>query len=83
MDLASARNPARTRRWKSSGSASSRSAELARSNQEHYLIVDATAPPGEITELIKDRIREVLPDPVPHVSEANTGSFPAIRDHHA
>ncbi len=54
--------------------------ELARSNQEHYLIVDATAPPGEITELIKDRIREVLPDPVPRTAEAATGSFPVIPD---
>ena len=54
--------------------------ELARSNQEHYLIVDATAPLGEITELIKDRIREVLPDPVPRTAEAATGSFPVIPD---
>jgi dTMP kinase len=31
-----------------------------------------------VSREIKDRIREVLPDPVPHVSEAATGSFPAI-----
>ena len=31
-----------------------------------------------VTELIKDRIREVLPDPVPRTAEAATGSFPAI-----
>jgi len=54
--------------------------ELARSKQEHYLIVDATAPLGEITERIKDRIREVLPDPVPRATEAATGSFPVIPD---
>jgi dTMP kinase len=53
---------------------------LARAKPEHYLIVDATAPLGEITEQIKDRIREVLPDPVPRVSEAATGSFAAITD---
>jgi dTMP kinase len=54
---------------------------LARAKPEHYLVIDATAPPGEITELIKDRIREVLPDPVPRTSEAVTGSFPIIPDH--
>ena len=41
----------------------------------------AAAPAGEITEYIKDRIREVLPDPVPRATEAATGSFPAIPDH--
>jgi len=54
---------------------------LARAKPEHYLILDATAPPVVITEHIKDRIREVLPDPVPRATEAATGSFPAIPDH--
>jgi dTMP kinase len=54
---------------------------LAKAKPEHYLIVDATAPLTEITEQIKDRIREVLPDPVPRAAEAATGSFPAIPDH--
>jgi dTMP kinase len=54
---------------------------LARSKPEHYLTIDATAPLGAITEQIKDRIREVLPDPVPRVAEAATGSFAAITDH--
>ena len=53
---------------------------LARAEPERYLVLDATAPPVVISEQIKDRIREVLPDPVPHVSEAATGSFPAIPD---
>jgi dTMP kinase len=53
---------------------------LARSKPEHYLTIDATAPLGVITEQIKDRIREVLPDPVPRVAEAATGSFAAITD---
>ena len=53
---------------------------LARAKPEHYLVVDAAAPVGEITEQIKDRIREILPDPVPNVSEAPTGSFAAIPD---
>ncbi|MGH3280313.1 MAG: dTMP kinase [Trebonia sp.] len=53
---------------------------LARPKSDHYLVLDATAPPGEITEQIKDRIREVLPDPVPRATEAATGSFAAIPD---
>ena len=53
---------------------------LARAKPERYLVLDATAPSVEISEQIKDRIRQVLPDPVPHVSEAATGSFPAILD---
>ncbi len=54
---------------------------LAKAKPEHYLIVDAAAPPGEITEQIKDRIREVLPDPVPRTAETATGSFAVIPDH--
>jgi dTMP kinase len=53
---------------------------LARAKPEHYLIVDATAPLSQITEQLKDRIREFLPDPVPRTAEAATGSFPAIPD---
>jgi dTMP kinase len=54
---------------------------LARAEPSRYLIVDATRPVGEVSQEIKDRVREILPDPVPHVAEANTGSFPAIKDH--
>jgi dTMP kinase len=53
---------------------------LARTDPDRYLVLDATVPPNVVTELIKDRIREVLPDPVPRAAEANTGSFPAIPD---
>jgi dTMP kinase len=53
---------------------------LARAKPDQYLVVDAAAPPAEITEQIKDRIREVLPDPVPRTAEAVTGSFAAIPD---
>ena len=49
--------------------------ELARAKPDQYLVVDAAAPPDEITEQIKDQIREVLPDPVPRTTEAVTGSF--------
>jgi dTMP kinase len=51
---------------------------LAKTDPERYLVLDAAAPPDVVTELIKDRIREVLPDPVPRTAEAATGSFPAI-----
>jgi dTMP kinase len=53
---------------------------LARADQERYLVLDAAAPPGQVTEQIKDKIREILPDPVPPTAEAATGSFPAIRN---
>ena len=53
---------------------------LAHSDPDRYLVLDAAAPPELVTELIKDRIRELLPDPVPRATEANTGSFPAIPD---
>jgi dTMP kinase len=56
---------------------------LAKAKPDHYLVVDAAAPLGGITEQIKDRIRESLPDPVPRVAEAATGSFPVIPDHTA
>jgi dTMP kinase len=51
---------------------------LAHSDPDRYLVLDASAPPGQVTELIKDRIRELLPDPVPRAAEASTGSFPAV-----
>ena len=30
--------------------------------------------------MIQDRVREILPDPVPQESEDVTGTMPAIRD---
>ena len=53
---------------------------LARREPERYLVLDATRPPDELTAEIEDRLRDLLPDPVPVVSEADTGSFPAITD---
>jgi dTMP kinase len=53
---------------------------LARAEPSRYLVLDASRPVDEISQQIKDRIREVLPDPVPQTAEANTGSFPAITD---
>jgi dTMP kinase len=53
---------------------------LAKAAPGRYLVLDATLPPDDISQVIKDRIRQVLPDPVPQHTEANTGSFPAIGD---
>ena len=53
---------------------------LARSEPGRYLVLDATRPPAELTQEIQERLRDMLPDPVPVVAEADTGSFPAIID---
>ncbi len=53
---------------------------LAHGDPDHYLILNADRPAEEITRDIQDRIRGLLPDPVPSVAEAATGDFPAIRE---
>jgi dTMP kinase len=53
---------------------------LARAEPSRYLVLDADRPAEEITREIQDRIRGMLPDPVPFVAEANTGDFPAIKE---
>ncbi|MEV1166971.1 dTMP kinase [Nonomuraea sp. NPDC049784] len=53
---------------------------LAAAAPERYLVVDGTLAPEVITRQIQDRIREILPDPVPQESEDATGTMPAIRD---
>ncbi|PZG17704.1 dTMP kinase [Nonomuraea aridisoli] len=53
---------------------------LAAKAPERYLVVDGTQPQDAITRAIQDRVREILPDPVPHESEDATGTMPAIRD---
>jgi dTMP kinase len=55
--------------------------DLASATPDRYLVINANWPFDEIGQRIKDRIREILPDPVPHGTEANTGSFAAIPDH--
>ena len=52
----------------------------AHAEPHRYLVLDASLPPEEITRQIRDRVREMLPDPVPPAAEDNTGSFPAIID---
>ena len=54
--------------------------DLARREPERYLVLDATRPSAELTAEIKERLPDLLPDPVPTVSEDDTGSFPAITD---
>jgi dTMP kinase len=53
---------------------------LADAEPERYLVLDATRPSHEISREIQDRIRELLPDPVPFATEENTGSIPVVRE---
>jgi dTMP kinase len=50
----------------------------ARAEPQRYLVLDATKPPEEISRQIRERVRDLLPDPVPPTAEHDTGSFPAI-----
>ena len=47
---------------------------------ERYLVLDASRPTADLSRTIQERVREMLPDPVPLTAEEITGSFPAIRD---
>ncbi|HZR54209.1 MAG TPA: dTMP kinase [Streptosporangiaceae bacterium] len=53
---------------------------LASADPGRYLVIDAERPAEEITREITARIRELLPDPIPAITEASTTTFPAIRD---
>jgi dTMP kinase len=53
---------------------------LAEASPDHYLVIDATLPPQDVAKKIQERVREMLPDPVPATTEASTGSFPAVRE---
>jgi dTMP kinase len=53
---------------------------LADADPGRYLVLDATRPPGDLSREIQDRIRDMLPDPVPLAAEENTGSFPVVRE---
>jgi dTMP kinase len=53
---------------------------LADAEPERYLVFDATRPVAELSREIRDRVRELLPDPVPGAAEENTGSIPVVRD---
>jgi dTMP kinase len=51
---------------------------LAGAAPERYLVLDASRPPAELSVTIHERVRDLLPDPVPSATEDSTGSFPAI-----
>jgi dTMP kinase len=50
----------------------------AQANPGKYLVLDATQAPAELSAQIQDRLRDLLPDPVPPAAEHDTGSFPVI-----
>jgi dTMP kinase len=54
--------------------------QLAHAEPGRYLVLDATRRPDEISRQIQDRVRDLLPDPVPPSAEEITGTFPAITD---
>jgi dTMP kinase len=54
--------------------------QLADAEPHRYLVVDAAQPPDLISSQIRDRVRELLPDPVPPSAEEVTSSFPAITE---
>ena len=53
---------------------------LAEAEPHRYLVVDGSQPQGVITRQLQDRIREILPDPMPAASEDITSTFPAMTD---
>jgi dTMP kinase len=53
---------------------------LAAADPDRYFVVDGSLPQDEVSRLIQDRVREILPDPVPREAEEATGTLPAIRD---
>jgi dTMP kinase len=54
--------------------------QLADAEPGRYLVLDATQPPDAISREIQQRVRELLPDPVPPSTEAETSTFPAITE---
>jgi dTMP kinase len=53
---------------------------LAEAEPDRYLVLDATRPVAELSREIRDRVRELLPDPVPQAAEDSTGSIPVVRE---
>jgi dTMP kinase len=52
----------------------------AEGDPERYLVLDATRPAADLSRAIQEKVRDILPDPVPLTAEEITGSFPAIRE---
>jgi dTMP kinase len=53
---------------------------LAAAEPARYLVLDADRSESDISRDIQQRVRELLPDPIPFSAEENTGSFPAVRE---
>ncbi|WP_433177278.1 dTMP kinase [Actinoallomurus sp. CA-150999] len=53
---------------------------LAEAEPHRYLVIDGTQPQQEISRQIHDRVRAILPDPVPATAEAVTSTMPIISD---
>ncbi len=53
---------------------------LADAEPHRYLVIDGTQAQPEISRKIHDRVREILPDPIPPSAEDETSTMPAIRD---
>jgi dTMP kinase len=53
---------------------------LAEAEPHRYLVIDGTQPQVDITRQIHDRVRAILPDPVPATAEAVTSTMPAITE---
>lgn len=53
---------------------------LAEAEPHRYLVVDGTQSQAEISRKIYDRVRAILPDPIPASAEDETSTMPAIRD---
>ncbi|WP_285631572.1 dTMP kinase [Actinoallomurus iriomotensis] len=53
---------------------------LADAEPHRYLVIDGTRAQPEISRQIHDRVRAILPDPVPASAEDETSTMPAIKD---
>jgi dTMP kinase len=53
---------------------------LADAEPHRYLVIDGTQSQPEISRKIHDRVRAILPDPIPASAEDETSTMPVIRD---
>lgn len=53
---------------------------LAERDPQRYLVVDATLPVEDVARRVQERLRPLLPDPVPQGAEEHTHTMPAVRN---
>ena len=53
---------------------------LAEAEPHRYLVIDGTQQQAEISRKIHDRVRAILPDPIPPSAEDETSTIPVITD---